>query len=278
VLDGGAGEDRLEGGAGRDRLLGRDGDDQVRGGDHGDVVRGGDGTDEVWGGSGRDRIFGNGGEDYLFGDAGPDRLVGGSDDDLLQGGTGGDRLFGRRGSDELWGSECREVGRFAGHFCRLAPSGRAPVDGSADPDDVLDGGRHFDACTRGEAIACETERAWRGSSKGAVEEWRAVVERAFRTKGVAREIEHALQIVGCESLGDPFQVTPPTYATGLFQHLRGAWDGRAERAGIPGASPFDPAANALVAAHLVRESIDAGKDAWVHWTCDEILKNSGQWE
>jgi hypothetical protein len=106
---------------------------------------------------------------------------------------------------------------------------------------------------------------------------------------VLDEVEHAMQIVACESLGDPFQVTPfyaqHTTVEGLFQHSMLYWEYRSAGAGVPGSSPFDPLANARVAAWLVAESIqtqwnnpDIERPAWWHWACDEALVGHGVWE
>ena len=76
---------------------------------------------------------------------------------------------------------------------------------------------------------------------------------------------HAKQMAACESLGDIFQMTRPpttfaygqTTVDGLFQHSSNYWAGRAAHAGYPGASVFDPLANARVTALMVAQDIEA---------------------
>jgi Ca2+-binding RTX toxin-like protein len=323
VVYGDAGGDVLYGGGGPDTIRGGDGDDKAFGEAGRDRLYGGAGDDELQGGSEDDRLYGEAGNDYLWGDEGDDTLIGGAGDDLLQGGPGADDLQGRGGFDELWGSECYEIHPPFPHFCRATPSGRPPAGGDADPGDALDGGPAFDACNRGAAeAACETIRWWRPDApwdKSAAEEWRSYVVQAFEERAayilehpedypgppdggpgyevlaqdVLDEIEHAMQIVACESLGDPFQVTPfyaqGTTVNGLFQHSMRYWQSRSSAAGIPGASPFDPLANARVAAWLVADSIQRWWDgapggnlrpAWYHWACDEAIvrRDPSLWE
>ena len=110
------------------------------------------------------------------------------------------------------------------------------------------------------------------------------------------EVEHAKQIASCESLGDPFQLTPSppppgTTVDGLFQHKSIYWPGRSADAGLAGASVFDPLANARVAAWMVAVDIQYDLDhpvappnlprerwAWRDWACDEVLVDHGYWE
>jgi len=206
--------------------------------------------------------------------------------DLLYGGSGTDRLYGGAGADELWGGECVEIGNRDNHFCRATPNGRVTTEAGAAAGDLLNGGVSFDACNGGQQTDCETYRDWRGSGqqKSTAEEWRDDVEAAFTAFGVEEEIEHALQIIACESLGDPFQVTQTgsdysEYAVGgLFQQMLYYWDGRASAAGVAGAPPFRPDANAMVSAWMVMVDRDAGRDPWHDWTCDEVLIGLGLWE
>jgi len=322
---GGEGPDVVYGGSGADTLYGEGGNDRLFGGAGRDRLWGGDGDDEASGDDGADRLFGGAGGDYLWGDAyqgedpGGDLLVGDDGDDLLQGGEGADRLRGGGGYDELWGSECYEIHLPFPHFCRGTPTGRPPAGGAADPGDTLNGGPAFDGCNRGTTFSrCEVERGWRPKApwhKEAADEWRPVVVQAFEERVayilghveeypappgpgaevlaqmVEDEIEHAMQIVACESLADPFQVTPftqqGTTVNGLFQHNMKYWGYRSEKAGVPGASPFDPLSNARVAAWLVADSLQWGWDdppednprpAWWHWACDEAIVKKGLWE
>jgi hypothetical protein len=95
----------------------------------------------------------------------------------------------------------------------------------------------------------------RGSGVGA---WRPLVEAYFRPS----DVDRALRVMSCESKGDPYARNRRSGASGLFQHLPKYWAGRADKAGFPGASIFDPEANVAVAAWLV---YDFG--GWRHWTC-----------
>lgn len=292
VLVGGPGNDTLYGGGGNDTLYGEEGRDRLFG-EAGD--------DELQGGPGDDRLFGGPGNDYLWGDEGDDLLVGGAGDDLLQGGEGADVLKGQGGFDEMWGGECG--GLSSPMRCRRVPSGRPPPSPAipAEPGDVYVGGPGIDACNRSATVpaGCETYRGSRGpgGDKATSREWWGHIVRAFDERALLlvdagkvavadallAEVEHAKQIVSCESLGDPFQMTPSpppvgTTVDGLFQHKSIYWAGRASGAGYPGASIFDPLANARVAAWMVAEDIEAGRDPWIDWACDEVLKKLGVWE
>jgi len=163
----------------------------------------------------------------------------------------------------------------------------------AGVDDSLTGGPGFDTCNSPDAgTGCESTRGLRAGAPwnpSAAGEWRSVVTQAFEERGLEAEIQHALAIVACESLGDPFITTPSspdgTFVVGLFQHKEIYWASRAESAGVPGASIFDPLANARVAAWMVARSIaqnsgdaDVERPGWTHWVCDEGLAERGLWE
>jgi hypothetical protein len=293
TLSGGPGNDRIlgnghadtiSGDAGDDEIVGHNGNDLLMGGDDQDELRGGKGDDEMHGGPGDDLLQGGNGDDYLFGDEGDDLLQGRGHHDLLYGGSGVDRLRGNAGADELWAGECVEIGNRDNHFCRAVPSGRVTNEAPPEEGDLLFGDGSFDSCNGGEQTDCETERDWRGSpwDKSTAEEWRDEVTAAFTAFGVEEEIEHALQIIACESLGDPFQVTQvgsdfsPYAVAGLFQHMLYYWDGRASASGVPGMPPYRPDINVWVAAWMVM--VDAGGDPWHDWVCDEILIDKGLWE
>jgi len=309
TLIGGPGSDRIlgngdrddvTGGDGNDVIVGNNGNDLLRGGDGDDEMRGGKGDDEMQGGPGNDSLQGGTGDDYLFGDEGDDLLQGRGHHDLLYGGSGVDRLRGNSGADELWGGECDEVD-WNDHFCRAVPSGRVTNEAPAEAGDLLFGDANFDSCNCGEEPGCEqtdceTERGWRPGApwnEEAAEEWRPYIEAAFTAFGVEDEIEHAMQIVSCESLADPFQVTPPfapphftnMAVAGLFQHRIAYWDSRSAAAGVGGLPPYRPDANAYVAAWLVRDSIDKDLHPWYHWGangyfdgCYDALVEHGVWE
>jgi len=115
------------------------------------------------------------------------------------------------------------------------------------------------------------ERAVRDAVAGAadgadvdpVARWRPLVEEYF-----PRElVDQALEIIECESNGDPVARNPRSSATGLFQFLSRTWENASGPAGFEGASPLDPEANVAAAAWLVDYSLDTGHAAWQHWTC-----------
>ena len=99
----------------------------------------------------------------------------------------------------------------------------------------------------------------------------------FTEWGLEGEVDRAVAIVACESSGDPFITTPSTpdgaEVIGLFQHKSIYWQDRAAWAGIPGASPFDPRSNTVVAAWLVDRSLRNGdsEGGWSHFDCGRIL-------
>jgi peptidoglycan hydrolase-like protein with peptidoglycan-binding domain len=163
----------------------------------------------------------------------------------------------------------------------------------AGADDSLTGGPGFDTCNSPDGgTGCESIRGLRSGAPwdaAAAEEWRGVITQAFTERGLEAEIDHALAVVACESLGDPFITTPSSpdgaFVVGLFQHKDIYWASRSASAGIPGASALDPLANARVAAWMVARSIalhgddpDVERPGWVHWVCDEGLVERGLWE
>lgn len=92
-----------------------------------------------------------------------------------------------------------------------------------------------------------------------VERWRTLVDDHF----LPEDVETALGIIACESAGNPTAKNKRSSATGLWQHLAKYWKKRSGRAGVPGASIFDPEAATIVAAWLV---YDTGQ-SWRHWSC-----------
>lgn len=89
-----------------------------------------------------------------------------------------------------------------------------------------------------------------------VERWRSLVARYFQ----ASEVEHALAIIRCESVGDPDATNPSSGTAGLFQHRPRFWQERSAAAGWAGWSVYNPEANVAVAAFLV------SSDGWSHWS------------
>ena len=87
-------------------------------------------------------------------------------------------------------------------------------------------------------------------------DWQPLVEHFFDPEDVQR----ALDVISCESGGDPYAKNPSSSASGLFQHLGSEWDRRAYGAGWYQSDIFDPVANVAVAAWLVYEG-----GGWSHW-------------
>lgn len=90
-----------------------------------------------------------------------------------------------------------------------------------------------------------------------VEQWRPLVEAYFPSGYV----NWAMQVMTCESGGDPTATNRSSGAAGLFQFLPRYWAGRAASAGFAGASPYDPTANVATAAWL----LETGGES--HWEC-----------
>lgn len=91
-------------------------------------------------------------------------------------------------------------------------------------------------------------------------EVRGLVVAHFRSADVNR----AIRVAWCQSSFNPSAINPTTGASGLYQHLPEDWADRADAAGHPGASIFDPAANVAVAAWMLYE-LPGG---WSHWDCN----------
>jgi MYXO-CTERM domain-containing protein len=93
----------------------------------------------------------------------------------------------------------------------------------------------------------------------AVEQWRKLVEKHFKYQHVT----WGLNIIQCESGGDPNAYNSSSGASGLFQHLKQYWPARATAAGFPGASPFNAEANIAASAYLLY----AAGGGPQHWSC-----------
>lgn len=87
-------------------------------------------------------------------------------------------------------------------------------------------------------------------------DWRPLIELFFQ----AGDVDRAVDVVQCESHGQPDAKNPRSTASGLFQHLASLWSDRAAKAGYAGTDVFDPVANTAVAAWLVYEG-----GGWRHW-------------
>ncbi len=89
-----------------------------------------------------------------------------------------------------------------------------------------------------------------------------LVRRAFTEAGIAHRAEEAVRVMMCESGGNPSARNGSSSASGLFQQLATYWPGRAATYGMAGRSVFDPWANAVVSAGMVRDT-----GGWSHWSC-----------
>lgn len=110
-------------------------------------------------------------------------------------------------------------------------------------------------------LASSTSKpAKKANFSGGIEQWRPLVEAYFP----AGEVNRALRVMACESLGDPNAVNASSGASGLFQHMPKYWAERSSGADWGGASIMDPTANVAVAAWVVYEMPGGG---WGHWVC-----------
>ena len=105
VIDGTAGDDRLNGTSVSDSIFGHGGNDTING-------RGA--KDELWGGFDADTLYGQGNNDTLHGEGGNDTLAGGPGDDELRGADGVDVLTGGANDDRLYDKDgnAAETDRF----------------------------------------------------------------------------------------------------------------------------------------------------------------------
>jgi hypothetical protein len=94
-----------------------------------------------------------------------------------------------------------------------------------------------------------------------VGDWRPLVSAFFDPV----DVDRALQVIWCESKGDPLAENPRSTASGLFQHLASLWEERTIQAGMEGADIFDPVDNVALAAWLV---YDFG--GWSHWAASSV--------
>jgi peptidoglycan hydrolase CwlO-like protein len=102
-----------------------------------------------------------------------------------------------------------------------------------------------------------------GTFPPAVERWRPLVTTYFP----ADRVEGALQVIRCESYGDPDAYNPYSGAGGLFQFLPSTWATVSPRAGFAGADIFDGEANIGTAAWLTGYYAAQGSDPWAAWAC-----------
>ena len=200
-------------------LLGTAEDDVIEGTPEDDVIIGLGGKDIIYGNGGNDIICGGGARDQIFGGPGNDILFGQGSNDVIKGGLGDDILKGGKGNDRLRGQ--------AG-------------------EDVTRGGMGADVCVAESEFNCEMDD--RGPRPE--EEWQPLVEMYFPLE----QVRNALDIIDCESNGDPFAVgpsgSPDIVFLGLFQHHSSYWAQRAINAGFPGETAFHPEANIAAAYDL----------------------------
>ena len=123
------------------------------------------------------------------------------------------------------------------------------------------------ALARYQLAAEELEIALARVSPGALR-WRELVERYFPDEVTWA----ALQVLDCESRGNPEAVHEGSQATGLFQFLEGTWLLASAGAGFEGADRRDPVANVASAAWLVARSVALAhpRGAWGHWQCQPL--------
>ena len=100
-----------------------------------------------------------------------------------------------------------------------------------------------------------------------IEQWRSLMATYFPPQ----RVDEALKIIRCESNGDQNAYNPYSGASGLFQFLPGTWATTAPQAGFPGASPFNPVANAGSAAWLANRYEQLGMSYWHAWSCRRVL-------
>lgn len=88
----------------------------------------------------------------------------------------------------------------------------------------------------------------------------ALIRAAFAQMGVGWQADKAVDVAVCESTLNP-RATNGSH-DGLFQQSRAYWAGRAATYGMAGRSAYDPWANSIVSAGMVRDT-----GGWSHWAC-----------
>jgi Ca2+-binding RTX toxin-like protein len=201
------------------------------------------GENAIYGTEGDDVIHGLQGRDEIYGLGGNDIICGGSHRDWIDGGDGRDDIWGQGGHDEIRGG----VGY---DFMRGGP-GNDKIWGNRGKGDTIWAGIGSDVCVGETEVNCEVDFRWGYDA----EDWLDLIDQYWGDVG---ETENALIIVACESSGEPFVVggRGDNYY-GLFQHDITDWERRAEGAGFPGGSPFNPEVNIAAARWY--------SDAWIEW-------------
>ncbi len=88
------------------------------------------------------------------------------------------------------------------------------------------------ATYRTEALLAELHDVngpYTGDHPNNVTQWRSLVVEHFEPA----EVDRAMQVLECESDGDPYAKNPRSSAAGLFQFLRGTWDHAAGQLDLP---------------------------------------------
>lgn len=115
------------------------------------------------------------------------------------------------------------------------------------------------------ALSDFEEQQRRFNATRGVEGWRTLVETLFPPDLV----QQALEVMSCESRGNPDATNARSGAAGLFQFLDSTWAWASVQAGYGGSSRYDPEPNVASAAWLVGYSLAIGdpRGAWAHWEC-----------
>ncbi|MBA3588947.1 calcium-binding protein [Methylibium sp.] len=131
VIEGGAGNDRIDAGTGADVVHGGDDDDFIAGMDLADVLYGDAGNDSIVG----DGTQGPSGAYTAIARHGDDILIGGAGEDVLWGQGGSDALYGGDDADQLFGDDTSLIDT------PLSMQGQDYLDGGAGADQLTGGGR-----------------------------------------------------------------------------------------------------------------------------------------
>lgn len=118
-----------------------------------------------------------------------------------------------------------------------------------------------------EAVA--TYQAVKASAPPSVARWLPLLEQYF----AANQLVEAMEVMTCESRGNPEAVNQTSQATGLFQFLPSTWAYSSVAAGFGGFLATHPEANVASAAWLVDHSIliEHRLGPWGPWECNPRL-------
>jgi hypothetical protein len=172
------------------------------------------------------------------------------------------------GTDEAEAAKVGDLGRTAGIVTALAFAGTAETTPTSMAP-TLDSDPTIASAAELGLLARQTTDTSTSETRGGIyvrsghlteNEVRSLVVDHFR----AADVNRAIRVAWCQSSFNPAAVNPASGASGLFQHLPEDWTARADAAGHPGASIFDPTANVAVAAWMLYE-LPGG---WSHWDCN----------